>query len=45
MVVTANLPKIALGEEVNGAADALGEDLTQTIQAGCEFILGEIEWW
>ena len=34
-----------LGAKVNGAADALGEDLTQTIQAGCELILGKVEWW
>ena len=34
-----------LGAEVNSAADALGEDLTQTIQAGCELILGKVEWW
>ena len=34
-----------LGAKVNGTANALGEDLTQTIQAGCELILGEIEWW
>ena len=45
MVVTANLPKIALAAKANSAADALGEDLTQTIQAGCELILGEVEWW
>ena len=45
MVVTADLPKIALGAKVNSTADALGEDLTRTIQAGCEFILGKVEWW